>query len=74
MYVPAPLPVSLCPVNANCIKHEVKTGSKRVLLLPPSSSLQRNWKAKNQREYYENNYIGVVDWNLYVYDDRVKIC
>ena len=25
MYVPAPLPVSLCPVHANCMKHESKT-------------------------------------------------
>ena len=28
MYVPAPLPVSLCHVHANFMKHEVKTGSK----------------------------------------------
>ena len=35
MYVHAPSPVSLCPVNANCMKHEVKTGSKTCPPPPP---------------------------------------
>ena len=35
MYVHAPAPVSLCPVNANCMKHEVKNGSKTCPPPPP---------------------------------------
>ena len=35
MYVPAPFAVSLCPVNANNMKHEVKNGSKTCPPPPP---------------------------------------
>ena len=38
MYVPAPFAVSLCSVNANCMKHEVKTGSKTCPPPPPPSA------------------------------------
>ena len=39
MYVPAPFPVSLCPVNANYMKHEVKNGSKTCPPPPPPPPL-----------------------------------
>ena len=47
MYVPAPFAVSLCPVNANYMKHEVKTGSKTCppLLLPRPTKLERKKSA-----------------------------
>ena len=49
MYVPAPFPVSLYQVNANYMKHEVKTGSKTCPppppLPPPPMKLERKKSA-----------------------------
>ena len=39
MYVPAPFAVSLCPVNANYMKHEVKNGSKTCPPPPPLNEI-----------------------------------
>ena len=39
MYVPAPFPVSLCAVNANYMKHEVKNGSKTCPPPPPLNEM-----------------------------------
>ena len=68
MYVPAPLPVSLSAVNANCMKHEVKTGSKTCppppLLLLPSTKLERKKSATISwnRKLFWRHLLKFIGW------------